>query len=641
MAQDPALGAARQAAANHAWQEAFDAYATHDVGRLSPEDLESFSDAAYWSSHVPEAIDLRQRAYAAYEAAGRSTEAGAAPLAASMLHFSRGENSLASGWLGRGQRLLKDIAEHSAHALLAWVEAQLMWRLRAFDQALDKARDVEAIARRVGDRDLIAMGMSMQGLLRAQTGDAGEGLALIDEALASAFAGELGPFAGAEVFCEMLVACIDTGDLQRAAEWLDTAEHADRKFTCFPGCCRVHRSTVLRHRGDWSEAQRQAQQARVEVAGVEVLHEGMALTELGELHRCKGEAALAEREFAEAYEKGWPPQPGIALLRLFTGDVAGAGQLIGTAVEWSSDDVTALMRLLPAQVEIAIAAGDDEVVERAAARLSEVASELGSSAAKAANAAVTGLREQQRGNIKAAARELRASIGLWQQVRNPYEEARARMRLAGALTELGDAESARLEVSAARKVFERLGAAPDLLEALQRLGEDVPTHAVKTFMFTDIVDSTSLLSVLGDQAWDGVRGWHDRVISGIVVEHHGTVVKGTGDGFFVTFDEPALAADCAVAIQRALDEHRRQNGFSPTIRIGLHAGSAIATGGDYSGRDVVIAARIAASAGAGEILVSAAAAEHIGPHIKIAEERSRQLKGIVEAQVVASIDWRR
>jgi class 3 adenylate cyclase len=638
--QEQILHEARQAVADHSWQAAFAAFSALETGGLSPEDLESFAQAAYWSSHVPEAIAAEQRAFVTYETSGRAAEAAYAALIISLVHFGLGDTSVATGWLGRGKRLLIDVPEHAAHALLAWVEGQLMLRLKGFDQALEKANEVEAIARRVGDGDLIAMGMSMQGFLRAQTGDPAGGLALIDEALSWAFAGQLGPFAEAEVFCEMVVACTETADFQRAAEWLDMADRADRKLTCFPGCCRVHRSTVLRHRGEWSEAQRQAQLARVEVAGAEVLHEGMALTELGELHRCKGEATLAEREYAEAYEKGWPPQPGLALLRLFAGDVVGATQLIGTAVEWSSDDLSALVRLLPAQVDIAIAAGDNDVVEGAAARLSEVAATLGSSAAAAASAGVIGVREHQRGNLKEAARHLQRSISLWQKVRNPYEAARARMRLADVLTQLGDVESAKLEVSAARKAFEGLGAAPDLVVALKRLGEDAPTHLAKTFMFTDVVDSTSLLSALGDEAWDGIRRWHDDMITTIVTEHQGTIVKGTGDGFFITFSEPALAADCAIAIQRALDAHRRKNGFSPTIRIGLHAGSAIAAGGDYSGHDVVIAARIAALAAGDEILVSSSVAEHLGAHVQLTAHRVAELKGIPEPHPMAAIDWR-
>src|SRR5438067_729948 len=228
-------------------------------------------------------------------------------------------------------------------------------------------------------------------------------------------------------------------------EWLDMAVRAGRQLVCFPGCCRVHRSTVLRHHGEWGEAGRQARQARAEVAGVEVIHEGMALTELGELHRCKGEVALAEREFSEAYEKGWPPQPGMALLRLRNGDVDGAAQVIGRAVEWSGDEPSALVRLLPAQVEIAIAADDNDVVEAAVVRLAEVASSLGSSTAAAASASVVGLREGRRGNLTEAARQLQLSVRTWQQVRNPYEAAQARMRLASVLIELGDSESAKLE----------------------------------------------------------------------------------------------------------------------------------------------------------------------------------------------------
>ena len=112
-----------------------------------------------------------------------------------------------------------------------------MGRLKEHERALDKAREVEAIARRVGDRDLVAMGLSMQGQLRVLRGDVAAGMALIDEALTGAFAGELGQFASAEIFCEMVVSCIDAADFQRAAEWLDTAERAGQHLVCFPGCC--------------------------------------------------------------------------------------------------------------------------------------------------------------------------------------------------------------------------------------------------------------------------------------------------------------------------------------------------------------------------------------------------------------------
>ena len=82
-----------------------------------------------------------------------------------------------------------DLPECSAHATLAWGDAQLLLHLKSHDEALQKAREVVAIAGRVGDRDLVALGLAMQGLVRVRTGDVSDGLALIGEALAGAIAG--------------------------------------------------------------------------------------------------------------------------------------------------------------------------------------------------------------------------------------------------------------------------------------------------------------------------------------------------------------------------------------------------------------------------------------------------------------------
>jgi class 3 adenylate cyclase/HPt (histidine-containing phosphotransfer) domain-containing protein len=632
---------ARKAAEDHAWEEAYDAFRAADSrDGLPPEDLDLMSESAFWAGHAAEAIDARQRAHRAYIDEGRPADAAWSALITSLLLLASGDRSLASGWLGKGQRLLVDLPEAPAHALLAWLEGQLMLRLRGFDQALEKAKEVEAIATRLHDRDLAALGISMQGFLRVITGDVAGGFALIDETMAAALAGELAPFATAEVFCEMVVSSLEVADLERAAEWLDTADRADRRLVHFPGCCRVHRATVLRHRGEWPEAQREARRARAEVAGVEVEHEGMALTEIGELHRCRGEVALAQEAFDEAYEKGWPPQPGLALLRLRMGDVDGANRMIERFVDASGDLPAALVRLLPAQVEIALAAGDDDTVEAAAARLASVASTLGSTTVAAANAFVEGLLLQRGGDLRGAAARLEASVRAWQRAHSPYETAHARVRLADVLVAQGDEGAGRLELAAARRTFERLGAAPEARDAARRMGDETAAHETRTFMFTDIVNSTSLLSAIGDEAWDSVRRWHDRALSDIIAEHRGQIVKATGDGFFVAFEDPPLAVDGAVAIQRALATHRRTDGFSPAVRVGLHAGSAISADGDYAGQDVVIAARISALAGADEILISGGVAEHLGPHVSLKRRGPIELRGIPEPVEVAAVDWR-
>ncbi len=99
-------------------------------------------------------------------------------------------------------------------------------------------------------------------------------------------------------------------------------------------------------------------------------------------------------------------------------------------------------------------------------------------------------------------------------------------------------------------------------------------RVLKTFMFTDIVKSTNLAEAMGDDAWLELLRWHDETLRSAFAAHSGEEVGTTGDGFFVGFDSPDAAIACAVAIQRRLADHRKQHGFAPQVRIGLHASGA-------------------------------------------------------------------
>jgi class 3 adenylate cyclase len=164
-----------------------------------------------------------------------------------------------------------------------------------------------------------------------------------------------------------------------------------------------------------------------------------------------------------------------------------------------------------------------------------------------------------------------------------------------------------------------------------------PRRVMKTFMFTDIVKSTDLVQVIGDEAWESLLRWHDQTLRSHFGAHHGEEVVSTGDGFFVGFDSPEEALDCAVAIQRALAEHRREHGFAPQVRIGVHASPATQVDRNFHGRGVHEAARIAALAEGGQILASVATA---GQRAGDAPARSVTLKGIAEPMEIVPIDWR-
>ncbi len=173
---------------------------------------------------------------------------------------------------------------------------------------------------------------------------------------------------------------------------------------------------------------------------------------------------------------------------------------------------------------------------------------------------------------------------------------------------------------------------------LRIAGAGRPRRVIKTFMFTDMVGSTVLVEALGDEAWSTLLRWHDDTLRSLFAAHEGEEVSDTGDGFFVGFDSPEAAMACAVAIQRRLAEHRQANGFAPQVRIGLHASEATQVAQNFRGKGVHEAARIAALAGAGEILASRATAA--GTRYQTSDPRSVALKGLAEPIEIVSVSWR-
>ena len=164
-------------------------------------------------------------------------------------------------------------------------------------------------------------------------------------------------------------------------------------------------------------------------------------------------------------------------------------------------------------------------------------------------------------------------------------------------------------------------------------------EARRTFLFTDIVDSTRLLETLGDEKWKRLLARHDELVRERIVEAGGEIVKKTGDGFFASFENPKAAIDAAIEIQRALHAEV----VAPDVRIGAHAGTAFRTdtdATDYGGQDVHIAARIGATAAGAEILVSHATLDGAASSFRLSEPRTERLKGFEDPIEVVSVDWR-
>lgn len=127
-----------------------------------------------------------------------------------------------------------------------------------------------------------------------------------------------------------------------------------------------------------------------------------------------------------------------------------------------------------------------------------------------------------------------------------------------------------------------------------------------TILFSDIENSTSLNEQLGDRGWVALLSAHDELVERAVEDHGGVVVKTQGDGFMVVFGDCADAVRAAVEIQLLIksNSHRRLRRTPIKVREGLHVGAVVHKDGDFFGTNVAMAARVAAAAVGGQILVS-------------------------------------
>lgn len=642
-----ALEAGRSAASRYAWREAYDSLSAAAEGSiLGPNDLDAFADAAWWMGQMRACIDARQRAFTGFLEAGDERHAMKMAAYLSAHHRDTDEGTIAQGWLRRGLALAKkhpDTIEAGTVYLQASVHAG---NIGDIDEAKRLADEALRLGTAHGSRDLMAFGLAFGGVTRVMSGDVDEGFAMLDEATLAAVANELGPLATGLVYCVMIHACSQVSDYERAGEYSEAARRwcERQSIAGFPGICRVHHAEVLKLRGAFGDAAELALTATAELRNFNVSFTAEAFHELGEIRLRAGDDAGAAEAFAQAYELGADPVPGRALLQVRQGNAAAGLGSIRRSLEMRMPGTPPRAKLLPFAVEIAFAAGDVDAARAWADELAQAATMFTSPAMRASAAHVAGELALADGDAGAARTELARAMKLWREVDLPYEGARSGSMLGAAYHALGDVEAARLEWGAARSVFERLGAIPDAegvagrLLALDRRAET--RRDVKTFMFTDIVSSTDLLEVIGDTMWTSLIAWHDRSLRTCFEEHQGEEIKHTGDGFFVAFDTPVDAVLCAVHIQRRLAEHRREHGFAPQVRIGLHVAEASRTSDDdYRGMGVHESARIGAIGGADEIVASAESLEACDLPVEVSEPREVRLKGVAEPVRVVNVLW--
>jgi class 3 adenylate cyclase len=164
-------------------------------------------------------------------------------------------------------------------------------------------------------------------------------------------------------------------------------------------------------------------------------------------------------------------------------------------------------------------------------------------------------------------------------------------------------------------------------------------RAFRTVLFTDLVGHTEMMQRLGDERGRAVLRKHERITREVLKQHGGEEIKTMGDGFMASFGSASKAVECAIALQKAFEAHQ---GDEPLrVRVGLNAGEPIAEDGDLFGSTVILAARVAAQAGPGEILIPEPVRHLLtGKDFLFTDRGEAALKGFDDAYRLFEVRWR-
>jgi len=465
----------RELYAARAWLDACELLAQADgQAPLALADLWRLAWAASLCGREPESFVVLERIYhAQLDADPREAFRAAFWLGFRLINMN--EPSRGQGWLGRAEHCL-------ARLPAACLESGYMEipRVREhfyagrYAEALQLATRAADLGDRLGDHDLGTFARNLQGRTLIRQGEREAGLRLLDEAMLAVTAGELAPNITGIIYCSAIESCQAVFELDRVREWTESLRgwcEAQPQLRPFTGACLVSRAEVLELAGKWPEALDEARRAAkdlFEAYGSRAA--GEALYREAEIHRLRGETADAEARYGEASQCGRDPQPGLALLRLAQGRPDVAVQALRRAVAAATQPLVRA-KLLPALVEILLEAGAVEEARGAVTELASIAAVFGSVALGAVAARARGALELVSGDAAAAVTPLRHAFEVLQQLGAPYLAAQARALLACAYQALDDEDGARLEMAAARSVFERLGALTDLHAVERRLGQ--------------------------------------------------------------------------------------------------------------------------------------------------------------------------
>ena len=444
----------------------------------SAEALDGLSRALHFQGEYARAIELTERAFAAYRQLDKLVEASDRARWLAFLHGAINANmAVASGWMARAETLLADADECAGHGWLALDRAPFTDDVAEREQLAAAAL---AIARRFGDVDLEYDAMSLLGESYVAAGRVAEGMRLIDEAMTAVSAGEvIGIVPVGDICCRLLGACEIALDVTRAEQWMSLAGRFEAWNDFVSPVCRSHYGGILIAVGRWPEAEEELTAAIRVFENSYRLMRTSPLVKLADLRVRQGRLDEAQR-LLDGNESHPIARRALATIALTRGQVALAEDLVRLCLDGEAASDPACAPALELLVQIRLARDDAPAAAEALARLTALAASSGEGRAAA-------FAELAAGRVRAAEEDERASTELQAALRSftaldlPLEAARAQLELARAIAATAP-EAAVAEARLALRTFERIGAAGDtdaaagLLRELGASGRAWPKH---------------------------------------------------------------------------------------------------------------------------------------------------------------------
>ena len=469
---------AREAFDRRDWVAAYEGLSVAGDDALLAADFADLATAAFLVGRHNDCIQALQRAYQAHLQTGDPPAAVRSAFWLAMTLTDRGEHAVASGWISRAERLLETFEQDTVeHGYVLFF--RMLRHILSGDPVtgLEEATRLTSYGRRFGDGDLLAAGLMAQGRCLLYLGRVPEGVRMLDEAMVGVTTGEVSPIFAGHTYCSLIEACQEISDFDRVAQWttaLTTWCGAQVGLVPFTGQCAVHRAQVMRVRGAYDQAITELDGAveRYVSAGTPAAA-GLALAEKGDLLRVRGEYAAAEEAFERAVGFGHEPQPAQALLSVARGRVDAGCAAVRRALAEPRDPIHR-SQLLPGAIDVLLLAGDLEGARPLVAELEAVGRAFDSSSLSAMAGHAVGALALAEDRPDDALHALRPALLRWRELGWAYETARTQVLLGRALRELGDEQSAAVELAAAARALEALGATPALEEVRRRAPSPLP-----------------------------------------------------------------------------------------------------------------------------------------------------------------------